>query len=121
MTHNVIISTAEDIYLGTFYVNSQKSGKGKERDFFSSFNEEINTFKSKGIVLIQGDLNARTGNANDFITYHKFDDALGIDNYENQHLRNSQDEIINNRGKELLDVCKLNDLLIANGRRRCFW
>ena len=38
-----------------------------------------------------------------------------MDNYENQHLRNSEDEIINNRGKELLDVCKLNDLLIANG------
>ena len=56
------------------------------------------------------------GNANDFIKYDKFDDALGIDNYENQHLRNSEDEIITNRGKELLDMCKLNDLLIANGR-----
>ena len=43
---------AEDIYLGTFYVSPEKSGKETERDFFSSFNEEINTFKSKGIVYL---------------------------------------------------------------------
>ena len=31
-------------------------------------------------------------------------------------MRNSQDEKTNPRGNELPDVCKLNDLLILNGR-----
>ena len=39
-----------------------------------------------------------------------------MENYNNQHLRNSEDEIINTKGKELVDLCKLNDFLIVNGR-----
>ena len=37
-------------------------------------------------------------------------------NKENQTLRNSEDKSRNQRGKEILDICKLNDLLILNGR-----
>ena len=58
---------------------------------------------------MQGDLNARTGNERDFIEYDKFDIS--------QHLPNSEDQIINTRGNELLDLCKLNDFLIVNGRK----
>ena len=36
---------------------------------------------------------------------------------ENQVNRNSEDKHKNSRGEELLDVCKLNNLLIANGRK----
>ena len=96
-------------------MSPSKSEKYCKHDFFSAFNEEINFYKNKGIVIVQGDLNARTGNAYDFIKHDKFDDAFGIENYSNHLLRNSEDQIINSRGKELLDVCKLNDFLIANG------
>ena len=74
-------------------------------------------FKGKGVTFVQGDLSARTGTVNDFINYDKFDEQLGIENLNNQHARNSQDKKVNPRGKELLDVCKLNDFLILNGRR----
>ena len=41
---------------------------------------------------------------------------LPIISDNNQHLGNYEDEIINTRGKELVDLCKLNDFLIVNGR-----
>ena len=41
---------------------------------------------------------------------------MGIDNFDNQTRRNSEDKSCNERGKELIDICKMNDLLILNGR-----
>ena len=107
----------EEVYIGTYYVSPpSKSKKSQEFDFFTDFNEEINSFQKKGVVLVQGDLNARTGHDKDFVEYDKFD-PVGVENLCNQHIRNSQDLNTNARGKELLDVCKLNDLLIMNGRK----
>ena len=80
-------------------------------------NKEINAFRHKGAILVQGDLNARTGNESDFVNADKSDDIFGIDNLSNQGPRNSEDRKVNPRGKELLDLCKVNDLLIANGRK----
>ena len=58
--------------------------------FFTSLNEEINLFKKKGVTLVQRNINIITGNAKDFIKYDKFDQQLGIENLNNQHVRNSQ-------------------------------
>ena len=66
---------------------------------------------------MQGDLNARTANDKDYIESDKPDSYFGIENLSNQNLRNSEDENKNPRGNELLDVCKLNDMLIINGRK----
>ena len=33
------------------------------------------------------------------------------------NLQNSENKIVNQRGKELLDLCKLNRLVIINGRK----
>ena len=40
------------------------------------------------MILVQGDLNARTGSEKDFIENDKYDATLSIENYDNQHLRN---------------------------------
>ena len=107
----------EDVYIGSFYVSPDgKKSRGKV-DFFSSLNEEINAFKKKGSILIQGDLNARVGVETDFVEFDKSDEFLGIDNLLNQPKRNSEDKKVNTRGKELLDLCKVNDILVANGRK----
>ena len=107
-------------YIGTYYVsppNSKHSKNSRTVDFFSQINDEITLFKRKGVVLVQGDLNARIGHENYFIVQGKFDQKLGIENLGNQRMRNSQDQITNTRGKELLNVCKLNNFLIMNGRK----
>ena len=107
----------EDIFIGSFYISPDGKQGTNTIDFFTSMNKELNIFRQKGIVLVQGDLNARTGVENDFVNFDKSDELLGIDNLSNHCLRNSEDEKLNPRGKELLDLCKVNDLLIANGRK----
>ena len=79
-----------DIFLGTYYV-SPYSKKNKELDFFSSLNDEICHFKKKGIPLIQGDLNARTGSDKDFIEPDKSDENFCDVITDEQTSRNSED------------------------------
>ena len=107
----------EDIYIGSYYVSPEGKNSKRKIDFFSSVNEEVNLFNKKGVVLIQGDLNARVGREPDFVEFDKSDDYFGIENLTNQSQRNSEDKTSNTRGKDLLDLCKVNDLLIANGRK----
>lgn len=105
----------EDIYLGSYYISPDR--RKDKLNFFTLLNEEINRFSKKGSVLVQGDLNARTGNEQDFVTFDKYD-IIPSNVGENSPIkRSSEDRKINQRGKELIDLCKANDLLIANGRK----
>ena len=88
----------DDIYIGTFYMSPKKIKN--DVDLFTTLNEEINQFKKKGTVFIQGDLNARTASKLDFITYDKFDEILGVENHANYLNRNSEDTTFNQRGVE---------------------
>ena len=69
-------------------------------------------------MLVFGDFNARTKTIDDSLVRDKYDEILGIDTCQLKDplKRNSSDKKDNSRGKELLDICKINDLLIANGR-----
>ena len=111
----------EDIYLGTYYVSPRYSSAG-DIDFLNTLNKEISQFSSKGKVFVQGDLNARTSTDPDFVQVGKHPDSYEeeMDEHEiddDPNLRNSEDRILNVRGKELLDLCKLNKLIITNGRK----
>lgn len=105
----------DDIYLGTFYVSPDR--KKSKLDFFSYLDDDVKNFQNKGIVLVQGDLNARTGRLPDFIEADKFDTNFGIVNPSQNNLRNSQDTNVNSRGRDLIDFCKMTDMLIVNGRK----
>ena len=83
----------EDIFVGSFYVSPEGKKSDKKTDFFVSMNKELNTFRHKGVVLVQGDLNARTGNEIDFISGDKSDDILGIENFVNQALATLRTQI----------------------------
>ena len=106
----------EDIFLGSFYVSPEGKKSDGKPDFFTAMNKEINLFRYKGVIIVQGDLNARTGKEPDYVNADKSDDIFGIQNLTNQAPRNSEDTKTNPRGKDLIDLCKINDLLIANGR-----
>ena len=107
-----------DIYIGTYYISptSNKDRSKKNYDFFAAVNEEVEHFSRKGLVLVQGDFNCRVGTELDYVGHDKSDLELGLDNFDNQIMRNSEDKTCNDRGKDLLDICKLNDFLILNGR-----
>lgn len=108
-----------DIYVGTYYVSpdSNSERNRKNYDFLSAINNEVTYFSKKGPILLQGDFNCRTGVEKDFVGFDKSDLDLGIENFDNQIVRNSEDKKINPRGRDLLDICKLNDFLILNGRK----
>ena len=56
-------------------------------------------------MIIQGDLNARTAVERDCVENDKY------------RARSSQDKVLDAKGKELLDLCKSNELCIINGRK----
>ena len=109
--------TNDDIYIGTYYISPARKQCGNQDELLTNFNAEILRFKEKGQVIIQGYLNARTGQISDFISDDKYDDIFGIKNSDLQIIRNSEDTISNKRGRELLDFCKTNDFIIVNGRK----
>ena len=105
----------EPIHLGFFYC----SPENRNYDFVDTVNGEIEKFGGGNNTYIMGDLNARTKTEQETLIYDKFDEEMGIPT--NIHTppppRNSQDmKLINGRGKDLLDICRMNDLVIANGR-----
>ena len=53
-------------------------------------NQELNTFRKNGVILVQGYLNARTGSEIDFVDFDKSDELLGIENLSNHCPRNSE-------------------------------
>ena len=107
-----------DIYIGFFYVSPDNTLKHKRKtDLFELLVEETNRFKEKGAILINGDLNARVGQNDDFVKHDKFDVNFNLENMYNLPLRNSKDTATNARGNDLLDFCKVNDYIIINGRK----
>ena len=104
-----------DIFIGTCYL-SPEQGK-KNTDTFSKLLDDILALPKSGHFIINGDLNAKTGNNNDTITPDKFDENLCTSNMDPPPQRNSQDKSINSRGKELLEMCKSLEFYIANGRK----
>ena len=106
---------SNDTVLG-FYYCSPENGNS---NFFDTVNGEIEKFKNDKNFLIFGDFNARTRTECENVVHDKYDENFGIQS-KMTHLplsRNSEDmKLINKRGKDFLDICRINDLSIANGR-----
>ena len=105
----------DETILGFYYCSPDYG----DSNFFEIVNNEIETFNNGKSTFIFGDFNARTKIVCENILHDKYDDDLGI-NSELQDLplpRNSEDmKLVNKRGKEFLDICRINDLTVANGR-----
>ena len=83
--------------------------------------EDVKHFLSKNnSVVICGDLNARTGSEVDFINNDTKGEFIPVDdNYDCDiyiEPRNSMDRKIDERGKQLLDLCIGTKMRILNGR-----
>ena len=107
---------ADDIFKGTVYFvphTSNSDDVNKLRDL----EEEIFKFSQRGKVMLQGDFNARSGAERDYILPDKSD---LMSNTPPQEIRNRNSEDmgkVDNRGKELLDMCKSTGMVILNGRK----
>ena len=70
----------KDIYIGTAYISP--SNKTNKNDSLEKFFEEVQVLQEKGIVFVQGDLNARTSTLPDYIIKDKTDENLCIENHK---------------------------------------
>ena len=107
--------TEIESHFGFFYCSPENGNS----DFFEKVNEEIQKHNTVKNTYIFGDFNARTKTVCENIAHDKFDEHLGVENMlvSLPIPRNSKDtKVVNQRGKEFLDICRINDLVIANGR-----
>ena len=86
---------------------------------FEQIEADIAHFSQRGNIIISGDLNARTGQENDFImndytNYIPLPPDYQMDNPIRKRL--NQDKICRGFGKSLIDLCKTTGLRILNGR-----
>ena len=117
----------QDVYIACAYLPPEGSTySAAGGNYFDILESEITKYSSSGNILLCGDLNARTGTYNDFITAIPSTDTgisrfaniptFGAGNY-NIAPRYSLDKTRPNKyGKELLKLCKTGNMLICNGR-----
>ena len=80
--------------------------------------KEINTYSDKGDVMLTGDFNARSSKLEDFISNDGNKHLNDFNRNNNQKSRENFDSTINNHGKRIIDICKIHDLRILNGRTK---
>ena len=120
----------EHVYIGIVYIPPENS------DYFSDecFNEienDVNYFMTKSkYVFLLGDTNARTASAKDYndpvINSHVWGFDADTEGHMNYIMkvsskgipitRYSQDKVKNSHGNKLLELCKISNMYICNGR-----
>ena len=105
---------SDETVLGFYYCSPDYG----DSNFFEVVLNEIEKFDNIKNTFIFGDFNARTKNECENIARDKYDTDMGFDSMisELPLSRNSEDKKFNKRGKEFLDICRIKDLTIANGR-----
>ena len=112
-----LLHLQNDLFVCGVYIPPEGS-KYFNDDTFDNLETDIEYFSSKGNVILLGDFNARTGKdkgvvSKDGNTFIQNDcSELSLD----PSSRNAFDYKLNAHGKKLLDICKLFDLKILNGR-----
>ena len=119
-------SLDKDIFICFSYISPCSFQSKSDFDSLEAIIRDINIFKNKGNVFIRGDLNARTGVDPDFIVndsdkHVPLDPSYIIDS--NILQRNSEDTKVDDRGKQVNDLCISSRMWILNGSKHnnCVW
>jgi hypothetical protein len=109
-----------DVYICGLYIWCQDSPAYSvvPVDLFDILQNDIYDFENLGSVYLVGDWNSRVGIKHDFITCDIFDINIDDSDYvpDMPLRRASMDKSCNSFGVKVLDLCKANNLRIANGR-----
>ena len=116
MIKKELLGRKRDIYLATVYI-SPKGNKETISKIFEKLGQEIETFRGKGEVIVQGDLNARTSNKDEIIIADKYDQEIELENSTITHRNSDDSSKTDRRGEELLELCKALNMIIINGRK----
>ena len=109
----------KDIYVCFSYVSPCSFQHKSDADTLEAIVRDINIFRNEGHILLCGDLNARTGSDPDFIQndtdkHIPLDPSYIID--ANIIQRCSEDQKVDDRGKQLNELCISSRMRILNGR-----
>jgi hypothetical protein len=116
--------TNRDIYLAVVYLPPENStyAKSNGQDIIDKLESDIRHYSQLGSILIMGDLNVCTSMEPDYIKddTDKFTIPTSVINYTPDVQisdRLNQDAVINERGKEIPDLCVSASLRILNARK----
>ena len=109
----------KDIFICFSYISPCNFQTKSDTDSIEAIFRDINLFKNIGNVILCGDLNARTGSELDFIIddtdkHIPLDPQYIID--QDIQPRKSQDTKVDDRGKQIIDMCITSRMRILNGR-----
>ena len=122
-----------DTFVGCSYISPKTSCRyaDDDRSKLDIVREGIIKYKDKGHVMLMGDLNCRTGTADDYIPNDEstnfinipidiptieIDDIISNGTVNILKSRISPDKLLNEYGRELLAICKSNNMFIVNGQ-----
>ena len=110
------LNMSSDIYLAIVY--AKPNTFRDDNNIYKSLETEIARFSSKGKVVIQGDLNARTGIIPDYFLENNDINVPLPDTYivDTADKRCNQDIKSNICGTTLINLCRIAGLRILNGR-----
>lgn len=111
----------KDLFICIVYNPPEGSSYSKNLDYdiLDCLEKDIVSYQKQGNILLCGDFNARVATYPDFIIH---DDNYFTPLYQSYRSdkqilkRNSKDEKIDKRGRDLLDLCISNQIRIMNGR-----
>ena len=111
-----------DIYICGAYIPPANTTANitSKTDYFGNLEKSLLKYKSKGNVIIMGDLNARIGNKDNTLN-KKLNEDLGHllpsekESYKSQN-RSSCDNAVNTAGRKLIKLCNNYNLRVANGQ-----
>jgi hypothetical protein len=115
------IHREKDLYICFTHIPHESSSYfGKiNYDILNNLHMDIKNNCRNGDVILLGDFNGRVGNVSDWIAYDS-DDYLPLHaNYiPDKHIvsRNNHDNVVNDRGREIIDLCLASKIRILNGR-----
>ena len=127
-------NSTSDTYMCCAYVSPRSSCRyaGDDNSKLHMLYNDVTKYNEKGHVIVLGDLNARTGVTDDFVNTSEtdkfrippdcdevkisIDDVVMKTNNRIHRHRLSDDKIMNENGRELLELCKTTNVLIVNGR-----
>ena len=112
-------SLDKDLYICFSYISPFSFQSKSDADSLEAIIRDINIFKNDCYIFICGDLNARTGLDPDFIDsdsdkHVPLDPSYIIDS--NILQRNSEDTKMDDRGKQVNELCISSRMRILNGR-----
>ena len=115
-----LFSFNEDVYICCCYIVPSDSNvlRHKNVNLIDDIEKGIEKYINQGKIFITGDLNCRTADKSDYISFDRYLDAnncLQSNIYTN---RASKDHVFDTRGRKLIEFCKSTNFLIGNGRLR---